>query len=293
MKCYWIQIKYKYKIKKSIFILKRKITMKNNINILIKELRSRTGAGFMECKRALIEENGDIELSIDNLRKSGQAQAEKKIHNVTNQGLIFAKVQNKIGVMLELTCETDFVAKDNLFSTLGKEIILTALSKKIENIYDIKNIFQIKKTELISKVGENIKINRFSFIKGSNITSYIHGGRIGVLVSSSSSDKELLKKIAMHIAASKPEYLSPDDISDSVFQREYKIQLELAKKQNKSSSILKKIVQGRMNKFINSISLTGQNFIMDTTKTVGALLNENNTRIISFNRFQIGENISN
>lgn len=267
--------------------------MKNNINILIKELRSRTGAGFMECKRALIEENGDIELSIDNLRKSGQAQAEKKIHNVTNQGLIFAKVQNKIGVMLELTCETDFVAKDNLFSTLGKEIILTALSKKIENIYDIKNIFQIKKTELISKVGENIKINRFSFIKGSNITSYIHGGRIGVLVSSSSSDKELLKKIAMHIAASKPEYLSPDDISDSVFQREYKIQLELAKKQNKSSSILKKIVQGRMNKFINSISLTGQNFIMDTTKTVGALLNENNTCIISFNRFQIGENISN
>ncbi|WP_295164872.1 translation elongation factor Ts [uncultured Buchnera sp.] len=263
--------------------------MSNITACLIKELRLRTGAGFMECKRALIEEKGDIELSIDNLRKSGQARAEKKTHNITNQGMIFAKIKNKIGAMLELNCQTDFVAKDNLFSLLGKEIILTALSQKIRNIDDIKNIFEMKKTELISKVGENIKINRFSFIEGDNIFSYIHGGRIGVLVSASNLNKEILKNIAMHIAASKPEYLSPNEISNSVFQREYEIQLELAKKQNKSSEILKKIVQGRMNKFINNISLTGQDFIMDTTKTVGSLLNEHNARIISFIRFEVGE----
>ncbi|AAM67785.1 translation elongation factor Ts [Buchnera aphidicola] len=261
--------------------------------LLIKELRLRTGAGFMECKRALIEEKGDIELSIDNLRKSGQARAEKKIHNITNQGLIFAKIKNKIGAMVELNCQTDFVAKDTLFYSLGKEIILTALSKKIKNIDDIRNVFEIKKTELIVKTGENIKINRFSFIEGDNIISYIHSGRIGVLVSASNLNQETLKNIAMHIAASKPEYLSPNDISDSVFKREYEIQLELAKKQNKSSEILKKIVQGRMNKFVNDISLVGQKFIMDNTKTVGALLNEYNARIISFIRFEIGDKIFN
>ncbi|CAL4321664.1 translation elongation factor Ts [Buchnera aphidicola] len=262
--------------------------MTNITSSLIKQLRLRTGAGFMECKRALIEEHGDIELSIDNLRKSGQAQAEKKIHNVTNQGLIFVEIQNKIGAMLELNCQTDFVAKDNLFSSLGKEIVLTALLKNIRNIDDIKSVFETKKKELISKVGENINIKRFIFIEGDNIVSYLHSGRIGVLISAINLNKKILKNIAMHIAASKPEYLSPNDISDSVFQREYKIQLELAKKHNKSPSILQKIVQGRMNKFVNNISLTGQLFIMDPKKTVGSILDENNSRIISFTRFEVG-----
>lgn len=256
---------------------------------LIKELRSRTGVGFLECKRALVEEDGDIELSIDNLRKSGKIQAEKRNHNITNQGLIFSKTQNNIGVMLELNCETDFVSKDTSFISLGEEIILTALVKKIKDINQLKNVFEEKRTDLVFKFGENINIRRFSFIQGESIASYVHSGRIGVLVNSNNLNKNILKNIAMHIAASKPEYLYPEDVSNTVFEREYKIQTELSKKFKKPSSILKKIVEGRMKKFINNISLIGQNFIMDSTKTVGDILKEHNASIVSFMRFELGE----
>lgn len=264
--------------------------MKSNISIsLIKTLRSRTGAGFLQCKNALVQANGDIELSIDNLRKSGQMIAEKKINNITNQGAIFSKVKNNIGVMIELNCETDFVSKDNLFTFFGNEIILTALNEKIDNIEDLKNIFEEKRTNLILKVGENINIRRFCFIKGQNIFSYIHGIRIGVLVNANQLNSNILKNIAMHIAASKPLYLNPEDVSDTVFQREYQIQLELAKKLKKPDNIRDKIIKGRMNKFINNISLTSQSFVMDTNKTVQDILNEHNGHIQSFFRFELGE----
>ncbi|QCI17631.1 elongation factor Ts [Buchnera aphidicola (Acyrthosiphon lactucae)] len=265
------------------------MTNTNVDTCLIKELRSRTGVGFLECKRALLEEKGNIESAIDNLRKKGQLNAEKKINNVTNQGAIFLKIQNNIGVMLELNCETDFVSKDNSFIFLGEEIILQALERKIKDINHLKNIFELRRTDLILKVGENININRFHFIEGENLSSYLHGNRIGVLVSASSLNKKILKNIAMHIAASKPEYLRPENVSSIVFNREYEIQLELAKNLKKPPNLLKKIIDGRMNKFINNISLTGQSFIMDPTKTVGEILKEHNSYIISFIRFELGE----
>ncbi|ALD15190.1 elongation factor Ts [Buchnera aphidicola (Aphis glycines)] len=259
---------------------------------LVKKLRLRTGAGFMECKRALIEENGDIELSIDNLRKSGKMQALKKLKNITNQGLILSNVHNNFGVMVELNCQTDFVAKDHLFISLGDEIIATALSKGIEKMDDINNYFEAKITELIVKFGENIKITRFITINGENIYSYVHSGRIGVLVSANNLNQDILKNIAMHIAASKPEYINPNEVSKSLFEREYNIQLQLVKNYKKSAHISKKIVDGRMNKFVNSISLIGQNFIIEPHKTVGQVLNENNGSIISFIRFEIGEEVN-
>lgn len=259
---------------------------------LIKELRNRTGAGFLECKRALIEENGDLELSIDNLRKSGMAKAEKKMNNITNQGIIFSKVINKNGVILELNCETDFVSRDNSFINLGDEIILTALKNKIQDIDELKNIFEEKRADLISKVGENISIRRFCFMTGENILSYVHGVRIGVLVDASSLDKIILKQIAMHIAASKPEYLHSKNVSDQVFQREYNIQLELIKNIKKPDDVLKKIIEGKMKKFVNNISLTSQMFIMNTNKTVGDILKDHNAYIKSFIRFELGEVIS-
>ncbi|QCI19802.1 MAG: translation elongation factor Ts [Buchnera aphidicola (Brevicoryne brassicae)] len=269
--------------------------MKINVTAsLIKKLRSRTGAGFLECKRALLESKGDIELSIDNLRKLGKMSAEKKINNITNQGAIFSRTEDNVGVMLELNCETDFVSKDDLFISFGKEIILTALKEKIDDIKQLKNIFEEKRTSLIFKVGENINIRRFCFIKGENVLSYVHGVRIGVLVNANSdfNNNKILKNIAMHIAASKPQYLHPKDVSDSVFQREYQIQLELAKNLNKPSNILNKIIDGRMNKFVNSISLTSQSFIMDSNKTVKDILNEHNGHIKSFFRFELGEIVS-
>ncbi|AEO08588.1 elongation factor Ts [Buchnera aphidicola str. Ak (Acyrthosiphon kondoi)] len=265
-----------------------------NTNIdtrLIKELRSRTGAGFLECKRALLEENKNIESAIDNLRKSGKLSAEKKINNITNQGAIFSQIKNNIGVMLELNCETDFVSKDDLFISLGKDILSKSLEKKIKDIDQLKDMFESKRTDLVLKVGENISISRFYFMQGENIVSYLHGIRIGVLVSASPLNERVLKNIAMHIAASKPEYLHPENVSSTVFKREYQIQLELANNLNKPPNLLKKIIDGRMKKFINNISLTGQNFIMDPTKTVGDILNENNSYIISFVRFELGEAI--
>lgn len=265
-----------------------------NTNIdayLIKELRTRTGAGFLECKRALLEENGDIESAIDNLRKSGKLIAEKKINNVTNQGMIFSKIQNNVGVMLELNCETDFVSKDNFFISLGENIIRKALEEKIKDINHLKDIFELKRTDLVLKVGENINIRRFHFMEGENISSYLHGHRIGVLVNAGSLDKTILKNIAMHIAASKPEYLYPKNVSSIVFKREYNIQLELASNLKKPPNLLKKIIDGRMNKFVNSISLTGQSFVVDPTKTVGDVLNEHDSYITSFIRFELGETV--
>ncbi|QFQ32071.1 translation elongation factor Ts [Buchnera aphidicola] len=259
---------------------------------LIKKLRLRTGVGFMECKRALVEENGDIELSIDNLRKSGKMQVLKKLKNVANQGLILSNFKNNFGAILELNCQTDFVAKDNLFISLGNEIISTALSKRIKKICDINNYFEEKITELIIKFGENIKINRFKTIKGESIYSYVHAGRIGVLVNANNLNKDILKNITMHIAASKPEYINPNEVPKSIFEREYNIQLELVKSYKKSTHILQKIVDGRMNKFVNNISLIGQSFIMEPNKTVGQVLKENNGSIISFIRFEIGEDIN-
>lgn len=256
---------------------------------LIKELRSRTGAGFLECKRALLEENGDIELSIDNLRKSGKLSAEKKINNITNQGRIFLKTHNNFGVLLELNCETDFVAKDDSFIFLGEDITLTALVKKIQDIDQLRTIFEEKRTDLILKVGENINIRRFHFLEGENICSYIHGVRIGVLVDANFVNTNVLKNIAMHIAASKPQYLYPENVSSTVFKREHAIQLELAKNLKKPSHVLKKIIEGKMNKFVNNISLTGQSFIIDPTKKVGDILNEYNGSIKSFVRFELGE----
>lgn len=265
----------------------------NITTCLIKNLRSRTGISLLECKRALVEENGNIELAIDNLRKSGKLSAEKKSNKITNQGVVFLDVQNNIGTMLELNCETDFVSKDDLFINFGKNILSVALEKKIKDIHEIKNIFEEKRTDLIFKLGENINIRRFCWIEGENICSYVHGVKIGVLINSVvGSNQIILKNIAMHVAASKPEYLDPQHVPSQVWEREYKIQLELIKNLKKPSYVLKKIIDGRMNKFVNSISLISQNFIMDPTKTVQEILNENNSSIISFTRFELGENIS-
>ncbi|CAL4320996.1 translation elongation factor Ts [Buchnera aphidicola] len=260
---------------------------------LIKELRSLTGAGFMECKKALLEEKGDIEKSIDHLRKLGHAKAQKKIHNITNYGVIFAHTKDNCSALLELNCETDFVAKDTLFQSFGKEVISTALSQNIREINELRSLFNNKRIDLINRINENINICNFSAIYNQNVTSYVHDNRIGVLVSVDNLNTKISKNIAMHIAASKPEYLCAEDVPHSIFDREYQIQLALLKNINKPDNILKKIMIGRMQKFTNSISLIGQDFVIDPTKTVGQLLQEYNAKVISFIRFEIGEKVIN
>ncbi|WP_367673761.1 translation elongation factor Ts [Buchnera aphidicola] len=257
---------------------------------LVKELRLRTGAGIMECKRALIKSGGNIELSIDNLRKSGHAKAEKKNSRITAQGSIFTYVRNNIASILELNCESDFVAKDIEFIAFGKLMVEEACLKQISDINILKKTFEERRILLLLKVGENINITRIALLKSDKIISYIHDCRIGVLVGSRlGSNEEVIKKIAMHIAASKPLFLTKNDIPHDVTDREYKIQLDIATRYKKNKLIIEKIVAGRMNKFFSEITLIGQKFIMDSEKTIGQLLLETYSEVTSFIRFQIGE----
>ncbi|CAL4321104.1 Elongation factor Ts [Buchnera aphidicola (Eriosoma grossulariae)] len=260
--------------------------------VLVKALRQRTGVGIMECKRALLEENGNLELAVDNLRKNGLTRALEKRSKIASQGSIFVYVNNNIGAILEVNCETDFVARSIDFLKFGKEIIRTAVLKKISNLDILKNTFESLRLNLIAKVAENIIIRRFKLIAGRNkIGSYVHVSRIGVLLNSNLNDLDLVKKIAMHIAASKPEYISIEDIPNDVLDREKKIQLDLVKKSKKSLIITQKIVNGKMSKFMSEISLLEQDFILDTKIKVKDFLNQHSGRVESFVRFELGDSI--
>ncbi|SNC58309.1 translation elongation factor Ts [Sodalis endosymbiont of Henestaris halophilus] len=258
---------------------------------LVKELRERTGAGIMECKKSLIETRGDIELAIDNMRKSGQAKAAKKTGRVSAEGIILTKIaqDKKYGVIIELNCETDFVAKNDIFKAFGDEVIIAALNEHISDIKELKAKFEEKRIELIAKIGENININRLGVLKGDMLGSYLHGTRIGVIVLAYGMEVELVKHIAMHIAARKPEYVNADDIPADVVAREHRIQMDIAMQSGKPRKIVEKIVEGRIRKFTNEISLTGQDFVMDPNKTVGQLLGEHGAKVNNFIRFEVGE----
>ncbi|KYP97825.1 elongation factor Ts [Sodalis-like endosymbiont of Proechinophthirus fluctus] len=261
---------------------------------LVKELRERTGAGMMECKKALVEAQGDIELAIDNMRKSGQAKAAKKAGRVATEGVILTKIaqDGKYGVIIELNCETDFVAKDRGFKAFGDEIITAALNENITGgVEALKFKFEEKCIALMVKIGENINIRRLGVLEGDVLGSYLHGARIGVIVSATGADGELVKHVAMHIAASKPEYVNADDVPADVVARERQIQLDIAMQSGKPREIAEKMVEGRMRKFTGEISLTSQHFVMDPSKTVGQLLREHGAKVNKFIRFEVGEGI--
>ncbi|MCW2474902.1 translation elongation factor Ts [Candidatus Symbiopectobacterium sp. NZEC151] len=260
---------------------------------LVKELRERTGAGMMECKKALVEANGDIELAIDNMRKSGQAKAAKKAGRVAAEGVILTKIaaDGKYGVIVELNCETDFVAKDAGFKAFGEEVATAALNERITDVDVLKAKFEEQRTTLVAKIGENINIRRIAIQEGDVLGAYLHGARIGVLVAATGADDELVKHVAMHIAASKPEYVKAEDVPADVVAREHQIQLDIAMQSGKPREIAEKMVEGRMRKFTGEISLTGQHFVMDPNKTVGDLLKEHKADVISFIRFEVGEGI--
>ncbi|XBC39936.1 MAG: translation elongation factor Ts [Buchnera aphidicola (Chaetogeoica yunlongensis)] len=256
---------------------------------LIKELRARTGVGVIDCKRALVFCKGNIEKAIDFLRKMGQVKAENKQFISTKCGLIFVSSNDQYGIIMELNCETDFVAKSLEFISFGKKILDYSLTGNICDVNLIKKYFEDLRIDLIMKMNENIVISRINVLKGKYITHYLHGNRIGVLLRINIHNNVLGKKIAMHISASNPKYLKPDLIPKSIMEREYEIQLELAMKSKKPELILEKIIKGRMIKFANEISLLGQNFIFDPKKRISDLLLENNFDVISFIRFEIGE----
>ncbi|MBN6068467.1 elongation factor Ts [Aggregatibacter actinomycetemcomitans] len=258
---------------------------------LVKELRERTGAGMMECKKALVEANGDIELAIDNMRKSGQAKAAKKAGRVAAEGVIIARVQNGFGVVVELNCETDFVAKDAGFLGLANEVADYAAAHKGTSIEQLQAEFEEKRAALVAKIGENMTIRRVAYIEGDVVGSYLHGAKIGVLVAGKGADDELLKHIAMHIAAGRPDYVNPSDVPADVVEHERNIQVDIAMQSGKPREIAEKIVEGRMKKFTGEVSLTGQPFVMDPSKSVGDLLKEKGAEVSNFIRLEVGEGI--
>lgn len=258
---------------------------------LVKELRERTGAGMMECKKALVEANGDIELAIDNMRKSGQAKAAKKSGRVAAEGVILTSVQGKRGYIIELNCETDFVAKDAGFQAFGQDVLAAVVAEDLTELDALKAKFEEARTALVAKIGENINIRRVARLEGDVIGAYLHGARIGVLVAATGADEELVKHVAMHVAASKPEYVKPTDVPADVVEREHQIQLDIAMQSGKPREIAEKMVKGRMDKFTGEVSLTGQNFVMDPAKTVGQLLKEKGADVTQFIRFEVGEGI--
>ncbi len=256
---------------------------------LVKELRERTGAGMMECKKALVEANADIELAIENMRKSGAAKAAKKAGNVAAEGAIIIKEENGSAVLLEVNCQTDFVAKDGNFTAFAQEVAAAALASKA-TVEELQAQFEEARVALVAKIGENINIRRVQYVEGTAIASYRHGEKIGVVVAGE-GDAETLKHVAMHVAASKPEYVNPKDVPADVVAKEKEVQVEIAMNEGKPAEIAEKMVVGRMKKFTGEISLTGQAFIMEPKKTVGEMLKEKGASVATFVRLEVGEGI--
>ena len=256
---------------------------------LVKELRERTGAGMMDCKKALTETDGDIELAIENMRKSGAAKAAKKAGNIAAEGTILIKEGNGFAALLEVNCQTDFVAKDANFLGFANQVLDAAAETKAD-IEALKAQFEETRVALVAKIGENINVRRVEYIDGDKLSSYRHGDRIGVVVVGE-ADEETLKQVAMHVAASKPEFVNPEDVPADVVEKEKAVQIDIAMNEGKPAEIAEKMVIGRMKKFTGEISLTGQAFIMEPKKSVGEILKEKGATVSNFIRLEVGEGI--
>lgn len=266
---------------------------------MVKELRERTGAGMMECKKALQESNGNIDSAIELLRTSGQAKAEKKAKRVAAEGKIIIKNNLENAVIVEINSETDFAANDSNFTDFANSIADVLLQNEISDINSLNDLklsddvsVEEARTNLISKIGENISIRRFDKIhQAINIGEYSHGSRIGVIVSLDKSEPDLAKDIAMHIAASNPVCLDEEDVPEDLVSREKRIFLEQASSSGKPPEIIEKMVEGRMKKFFKEITLLGQSFIKDPDISIRDLLDQSEAKVQSFIRYEVGEGI--
>ena len=264
---------------------------------LVKELRERTAAGMLDCKKALVETDGDIELAIENMRKNGQAKAAKKAGRIAAEGVILTKVAKGAATMMEVNSETDFVARDDGFVSFGQKLIEVAFANKINDM-DTLNSTEIDgvkisdlRDTLVAKIGENISPRRVVTVEGDNLGAYVHSARIGVIAILQGGDEELAKDIAMHVAASSPLFVKPEDVPAEVVAKEKEIQLDIALQSGKPPEIAEKMVSGRMKKFTGEISLTGQPFVKDPSILVADLLKSKGADVINFVRFEVGEGI--
>ena len=263
---------------------------------LVKELRERTGAGMMECKKALTENNGDIEAAADWLRKTGLAKADKKASRVAAEGRIVSAQDGGKAVLVEVNSETDFVAKDANFVAFTEAVANAALG--VDDVEALKGAsvdggtVEETRSALIAKVGENVQVRRMARIDSDKtVGAYVHGGRIGVLVEVQGGDADLARGLAMHIAAMNPPYISPAHVPADFVAREKEIALAQVKDTNKPADIIEKMISGKVAKTVNELCLTGQPYVLDTNQTVEQALKAANAQVLQFVRLAVGEGI--
>jgi len=270
----------------------------------VKELRERSGAGMMECKKALVETGGDIEAAIEHLRKSGLAKADKKAGRVAAEGAIVEAADADSAVLVEINCETDFVAKDENFRAFADRVAELALAAGNDDVaalaeaeFEAGDSVEARRQQLVAKLGENIQIRRVQRVDADGggpdgvIGGYIHGGRIGVLVSLKGGDEELARDIAMHVAALNPPFVDADSVPADVLEKEKEILRAQAEDSGKPPEIIEKMIAGRLNKHLAEITLVGQPFVKDSDQTVGALLKSKGAKVRNFVRLEVGEGI--
>ena len=266
---------------------------------MVKELREKTGAGILDAKKALVENNGDMEKAMEFLRQKGIASAEKKMGRIAAEGLVDSYIENGVGALIEVNCETDFVAKNEEFKTLVKNLAKQVVAVKPANVEELlastcqacgcgKKIEDIIK-EKVATIGEKITVRRFDIVEG-NPATYIHNGKIGVLLNTDCADEAMEKDICLHIASNAPEFVSREEIPQSVIDEETRIEMGKEDLAKKPENIRAKIVEGRINKLMASRCLLEQPFVKNPDQTVAQLV-EGKLNIKCFIRYVLGEGL--
>ena len=268
---------------------------------LVKTLRERSGAAMMDCKRALVAAEGDIEAAMEAMRKAGQAKADKKADRVVAEGVIAIQrsVDGKQAVMADINCETDFVARDENLQQFAALLVDTALTQGISDVEAVLNAslptggtVDEARRDLITKVGENVQVRRLQAVQApGTVGSYSHSGRIGVVVCLSTDNEALAKDVAMHIAATNPVVINPEDVPADLVAKERDIFAAQAASSGKPAEIVEKMIVGRIKKYLDEVSLLGQAFVKDSDTSVGQLLAKHGAKVLSFTRFEVGEGI--
>ena len=261
----------------------------------VKELREMSGVGMMECKNALVETDGDIEKAMDLLRANSSLKAEKKASRVAADGEIKVVESKEFSYLIEINSETDFAAKDSKFKDFANDVAEYLLYNEVNNIDDLSKVFEEKRQSLIQSIGENIQLRRLVTIEAPStgvIGAYLHSdGKLAALVSIDSKNIELAKDLAMHVSATNPSCLNPEDIDPDLLEREKSIFKTQAKESGKDDHIMEKIVLGKINRFLSEASLISQAFVKNPDQSINDLLNENKTSILAYARFKVGEGI--
>ena len=261
----------------------------------VKELRDISGVGMMECKKALVETDGNIQKALDLLRANSSLKAEKKASRVAADGAVMIADNSAYCSLVEINSETDFAAKDSQFKDFAIDVANYLSNNQVNGIEDLRTEFEGKRQSLIQSIGENIQLRRLATLEvPSNgcIGAYVHSdGRLAAIVSIDTEDKDLAKDLAMHVSATNPSCLKSEDINPELLERERSIFLAQAKNSGKDSSITEKMVEGKVKRFLSEVTLLSQSFVKDPDQSIEELLIDNNASIISFARFKVGEGI--